>query len=141
MSEKRKTMKVNKKSCTEEVLEEIANYSLKPLIEVVDINLVRDQMSSRLWINLHKPEEEKKHILFTECSLQGMNRDSMNINDGEPETMNIFWSERQMNESLLKRKKVQHLSDGQILHITNQLERSPKNGKLLQKIIKFLNRH
>ena len=137
LPEKGRTMKVNKKSCTEERLEEIANDSLKSLMEVVDINLIRDQMSSQLWIDLQKPEEEEKYLLFPECSLQGMNRDPMNIPDGEPENTNIFWPERQMNESLLKRKKGQHLSDGQILHITKQLERSPKSGKLLQKRYKL----
>ena len=42
-----------------------------------------------------------------------------------------------MNESLLMRKKGQHLSDAQVFHIIKQLDSFPKSVKLLQKMYKL----
>ena len=51
--------------------------------------------------------------------------------------VNILLPKDQMNESLLKRKKSQYLSDAQIFHIIKQLDLFPISGRLLQKMYKL----
>ena len=48
-----------------------------------------------------------------------------------------LWSEQRVHESLLMRRKEQHLNDGQIHHIIKLIETSPKNWKHLQKKYKL----
>ena len=47
--------------------------------------------------------------------------------------MDTLWSEEQMNESLLKRKKREHLNNVQIAYIIRKRDRFPKSLKLMQK--------
>ena len=68
-------------------------------------------------------------------------RETVSIPGSGSENTVMFWPEEQMNESLLKRRKGQCLSDTQITHFSSQLERSPIVENSCWKIMGCLDLH
>ena len=130
------TNNINKFS-SEEELEDASKVSLKRLMEVVDLNLIRDKLDNELQIGGQELEEEEKHFRESKIPYRRMNEDPMyNLKDVS-ENIDLYWPEEQMHESLLMRRKGQHLNEEQITNIIQQLERSPQSRKLLQRMYRL----
>ena len=138
----RKKQIIKKKQLhTKKVLEQTINDCLKDLMKIININLMRDQMSSKLWIDRQESDEEQNCAsAIQQIKLKPKWNHANNLNN-KSENVDIFWSEEQINESLLKRKKREHLSNAQIAYILRQLDRFPKSLKLMQKSTNYLDLH
>ena len=129
LSTKRKPMSERVKNCTEEELEEIANDRLKELMTTVDLNLVKDKINDRLCIEEQESIEEEKCIIGSPPPPR-MSDGGLRIYSIDwPENTDSNWSDEQIHESLLKRRKGQHLNETQNLHVMRLLEGSPESWK------------
>ena len=136
LSTKRKPMRDRIKNKTEEEIEEAIEDSLEILMEIIDINLVNDKINNSLRKEENRSIECENHAMKFQ-HFNRMNEQLSTLSKVKSENMKRFGSEEQNHEFLLTRRKGQHLSQAQILHIARQIERFPESEKLIWKAYKL----
>ena len=137
LSEQRRPMAEKLKNCTEIEINKLANHRLVELLRVIEMNQMERKMSNRLKLeepeSVDKEDEHKDPQRLTRNTSESYTAYSTKISGNWIK----FWSEAQIHESLLTRRRGQHLSGDQSRHIIQLLERSPESKGCLQKMFKL----
>ena len=128
-----KPMSERMRDHTEKNLEEIVKTNINELLKIIDLNILKDQMSDRLNISEQEVFKEGKSTRREPYFGYEPKKVSKFLQIGVPESWSSFWPEDQIHELLLKRKKGQHLTEDEILFIDRQLQRSPSSLKFMQR--------
>ena len=125
------------KGRTEVELKEMANRNLMKLIEIIDFNKIEEQMKNGLQIEEHELLDETEYKGGSPLLTEVMSKTQNTHSKVESENWIHFWSEGRIHESLLIRKKSQHLKRAQIDHIIQLLHRFPRSRGCLQKMYRL----
>ena len=111
-----KPMNERNKGSTDEELEGLAKDNLKILLETFEANMISNRIEDQLDIDGNDPEEEDKSTdRFAEplrCQYATSQKSHVNQTNEEIE----YWSGCQIHETLLTRKKWQHLNKDDALY-------------------------
>ena len=131
-----KPMNERVKDFTEIKLKEMANHNLEELVEIIDLNRLEKQMKNGLRIEEEKffDENESRGLFMSTKIMSEMPNPRSSFGS---EIGIHFWSEGQIHESLLIKKKGQHLNEDQISFIAQLLHRSPGSRRYIQKLYKL----
>ena len=137
LSTKKKPMSERIKGRTEVELKEMANRNLMELMEIIDLNKIEEQMKNGLQIEEHELPDETEYKGGSPLLTEVMSKTQNTHSKVESENWIHFWSEGRIHESLLIRKKGQHLNRAQIDHIIQLLHRFPRSRGCLQKMYRL----
>ena len=132
LSLKRRTMSERVKGLTESDLINLAGENLQELEETIKMNIINDRLSNELHIDYREWSEESKYIAeptwLSHITIENVRAASK----GRSKIWNHLWDDDSIHESLLMRKKGQHLNEDQLQYIARLLGRYPESAKVWQ---------
>ena len=132
LSLKRRPMSERVKGLTESDLINLAGENLQELEETIKMNIINDRLSNELHIDDREWSEESKYIAEP-TGLSHMTIENVRAaSKGRSKIWNHLWGDDSIHESLLMRKKGQHLNEDQLQYIARLLGRYPESAKVWQ---------
>ena len=110
ISTMKKPMNERTRGNTDEELESLAKDNLKILLETIEANNISSWIEDRLGIDDNESVEEEKTVNEFAKTPQRLSVTSQKCYANQTDKRGTYWSECQLHETLLNRKKCQHLS-------------------------------
>ena len=137
LSKKKKPMHERTRGNTDEELESLAKDNLKILLETIEANNISSWIEDRLGIDDNESVEEEKIVNEFAKNPQRLSATSQKCYANQTDKRGAYWSECQFHETLLNRKKRQHLSEDEASHIAQILANHPAERKQIKRLYKL----